>query len=76
MVVLLPQTEKANNFHINLEILGMAHPIYYEAKQLLLLKTTGENGVNISVAQFDDEKKGTNLILILSKPLAVDKMFI
>ena len=58
MVVLLPQSEQGEEFHIDLEILGMAHPIYYEAKQLLLLKTTGENGVNVSVVQFDEEKKG------------------
>ena len=58
MAVLLPPPEQLNEFHVDLETLGMAHPIYYEAKQLKLLKITGENGVNVSVVLFDDDKKG------------------
>ena len=58
MAVLLPPPGQLNEVNVDLETLGMAHPIYYEAKQQKLLKTTGENGVNISVVQFDDDKKG------------------
>ena len=58
MAVLLPPPEQLNEFHVDLETLGMAHPIYYEAKQLKLLNITGENGVNVSVVLFDDDKKG------------------
>ena len=72
MAVLLPPPEQLNEFHVDLETLGMAHPIYYEAKQLKLLKITGENGVNVSVVLFDDDKKG-NLFTVF---INVDKHII
>ena len=58
VAVVLPAGQESQ-LKLNLEILGMAHPIYYEAKQLSVLKTTGENGLNVTVVQFEDDKKGT-----------------
>ena len=57
LVVALPAGQESH-LELNLETLGIAHPIYYEAKQLKVLKTTGENGINATVIQFEDDKKG------------------
>ncbi len=56
MVVLnLPPSAHLN---VTLPWLRAAHPMYYEARGVLHLKTTGDSSINVTAVQFESPERG------------------
>ncbi len=57
-VVVIDLSLSQHKVNISLQILQRAHPSYLDAREVVVLKTTGGSELNVSVVQFDEETKG------------------